>query len=112
MLSQRGWMIFMADLSAEVCFAAPQSQALMPITVTQGTSIRTAVMASLLPSMFPDYDFSCLPCGVFGQVVDDVLQAVHHSTHVGARFCNAVQRLVHVHDHVVGGQHAKQVGRC
>ena len=61
----------MADLSAEVCFAAPQNQALMPITVTQGTSIRTAVMGSLLPSMFPDYDFSCLPCGVFGQVVDD-----------------------------------------
>jgi putative ubiquitin-RnfH superfamily antitoxin RatB of RatAB toxin-antitoxin module len=64
-------MIFMADLSAEVCFAAPQSQALMPITVTQGTSIRAAVMGSPLPSMFPDYDFSCLPCGVFGQVVDD-----------------------------------------
>jgi uncharacterized protein len=39
--------------------------------VPQGTSIRTAVMGSLLPSMFPDYDFSCLPCGVFGQVVDD-----------------------------------------
>jgi putative ubiquitin-RnfH superfamily antitoxin RatB of RatAB toxin-antitoxin module len=31
-------------------------------------------MASLLPSMFPDYDFSCLPCGVFGQVVDDARQ--------------------------------------
>ena len=61
----------MADVPAELCFASPYLQALMPITVKRGTSIRTAVMGSLLPSMFPDYDFSCLPCGVFGQVVDD-----------------------------------------
>jgi len=61
----------MAELSVEVCFASPNRQALMSITVLQGTSIRRAVMGSELPSMFPEYDFSCLPCGVFGQVVGD-----------------------------------------
>ena len=71
MLSRRGWMISMADVPAELCFASPYLQALMPITVKRGTSIRTAVMGSPLPSMFPEFDFSCLPCGIFGQVVDD-----------------------------------------
>ena len=61
----------MADFPAEVCFASPDLQTLMPITVTQGTSVRAAVMGSILPSMFTEFDFSCLPCGVFGQVVDD-----------------------------------------
>lgn len=61
----------MADVSAAVCFALPHRQTLMPITVPQGTSIRRAVMDSKLPSMFPEFDFSCLPIGIFGQVVND-----------------------------------------
>lgn len=60
----------MAELSAEVCFASPCRQALIAVTVIQGTSIRAAVMQSLLPTMFPEYDFSGLPCGIFGQAVD------------------------------------------
>lgn len=61
----------MAEFSAEVCFASPGRQALIPVTLVQGTSVRAAVMRSLLPSMFPEYDFSCLPCGIYGQSVED-----------------------------------------
>jgi len=40
-----------------------------------------------------------------------VFQTVHDSTHGGTRCSNAVQRFVHVHDHVVGRIHGEQIGR-
>ena len=60
----------MPEFSAEVCFASPSRQALITVTVVKGTSIRATVMHSLLPSMFPEYDFSGLSCGIFGQAVN------------------------------------------
>ena len=58
-------------LSIEVVFATPTRQWLGRMAVSTGTSAREAILASPVPTEFPDFDFASCPLGVWGKPVDD-----------------------------------------
>ena len=64
-------------VAIEVVFAVPEKQEVIQIEVPSGTLIRDAVRLSCIESIFPSYDLSALPVGVWSEVKPDayVVQA-------------------------------------
>ena len=55
-------------VSIEVVFAVPEKQERVQIKVPSGTLIRDAVRLSFIDFLFPGYDLSALPVGVWNEV--------------------------------------------
>ena len=66
----------MPDINVEVVFATPESQRLCAIAVKDGTTVREAIAASGLESVFTAFDFDSAAIGVWGHEVtgDHVLR--------------------------------------
>jgi len=55
-------------VAIEVVFAVPEKQEVIQIEVPSGTLIHDAVRLSSIESLFPSYDLSSLPVGVWNEV--------------------------------------------
>lgn len=58
-------------IEIEVVYAAVDRQALRSISVTPGTTVRAAVLASDIASEFPELNLRECSLGIFGKVVAD-----------------------------------------
>jgi putative ubiquitin-RnfH superfamily antitoxin RatB of RatAB toxin-antitoxin module len=64
-----------ARLSIEVCYAAPQGQALIALELPEGATLQQAIEASGILRRYPDIDLGTQKVGVFGKLktLDTVL---------------------------------------
>lgn len=64
-----------AQLSVEVCYAAPHEQALIAVSVPAGATLQQALDASGILQRYPQIDLTTQKVGVFGKVkpLDTVL---------------------------------------
>ena len=64
-----------AHLSVEVCYASPQGQALIAVTLPEGATLKQALDASGILQRYPQIDLTTQKVGVFGKVkpLDTVL---------------------------------------
>ncbi|PCR97250.1 RnfH family protein [Pseudomonas fluorescens] len=58
-------------IEIEVVYAAVDRQVLRTISVAEGATVRTALLASGIDSEFPELDLAGCPVGIFGKVVAD-----------------------------------------
>jgi len=58
-------------IEIEVVYAAVDRQALLTLTVPVGTSVRAALLESVVAREFPELDLVNCPVGIFGRVVAD-----------------------------------------
>lgn len=65
-------------MPVEVAFALPESQVVIELLVPGGTTVLQAFEMSEIDSYFPDLDLTCLPRGVFGEVVPDATVLAPH----------------------------------
>lgn len=65
-------------IAVEVAYALPQSQSIIPLTVSQGTTAQEAVMQSGILLQYPDIAANQLVLGIFGKKAppETVLQAM------------------------------------
>ena len=56
-------------IEVEVVYAAVDRQRLLTVAVTQGTTVRAAVLASGIGREFPEVDLANCPVGIFGKQV-------------------------------------------
>jgi hypothetical protein len=56
-----------ALLSIEVCYARPQAQTLIAVTLPAGATVRDAIEASAIASRHPEIDPATMKIGVFGK---------------------------------------------
>ncbi|VVD80107.1 RnfH family protein [Pandoraea pneumonica] len=66
-----------AELSVEVCYALPNAQTIVALTLPQGATVGEAIERSGLLQKFPELDLSRMKAGVFGKV--RALDAAVHS---------------------------------
>lgn len=64
-------------ITVEVAYALPQSQSIIPLTVSQGTTAQEAIMQSGILLQYPDIAANKLVLGIFGKKAapETVLQA-------------------------------------
>ncbi|MDE1184080.1 RnfH family protein [Paraburkholderia sp.] len=55
-------------LSIEVCYAQPDGQALIPVILPEGATVKQAIDASGIVARFPTIDLSTQKVGVFGKL--------------------------------------------
>lgn len=55
------------EVRVEVAYAAPREQALLSITVPQGTTVREAIERSGIRERFPEIDLAVQKVGVFSR---------------------------------------------
>lgn len=65
-----------ATIPIQVCYALPETTAMLALTLPVGSSVKQAIDASGLLTRFPDIDLSVQKVGVFGKL--KVLDAVLH----------------------------------
>ena len=58
-------------IEVEVVYASVERQVLRTFTVSEGTSVRAALLASGMTDAFPELDLATCPVGIFGKVVAD-----------------------------------------
>ncbi|PMX03405.1 RnfH family protein [Pseudomonas sp. FW215-R2] len=58
-------------IEIEVVYAAVDRQVLRTISVAEGATVRTALLASGIDAEFPELDLAGCPVGIFGKVVAD-----------------------------------------
>ncbi len=70
-------MVEAETIAIEVAYALPNEQAIIPLQVVPGTTVREAILESGLLDRFRDIDLDSQKIGVFGKVVkpDTVVQA-------------------------------------
>jgi putative ubiquitin-RnfH superfamily antitoxin RatB of RatAB toxin-antitoxin module len=54
-------------IKIEVAFATAQQQKIIKLEVSESCTLRAAILQSQIASLFPEYDLSDLPLGVFGK---------------------------------------------
>lgn len=69
-----------AELSIEVCYALPNAQTIVALTLPQGATVGDAIERSGLLQKFPELDLSRMKAGVFGKV-----RALDAAVHAGDR---------------------------
>lgn len=69
-----------AELSVEVCYALPNAQTIVALTLPQGATVGEAIERSGLLQKFPELDLSRMKAGVFGKV-----RALDAAVHAGDR---------------------------
>ncbi|MGC7403395.1 RnfH family protein [Pandoraea pneumonica] len=69
-----------AELSIEVCYALPNAQTIVVLTLPQGATVGEAIERSGLLQKFPELDLSRMKAGVFGKV-----RALDAEVHAGDR---------------------------
>ncbi len=57
-----------ASIPVEVAYALPDTQVIIPLQVTSGSTIRAAIEQSGLLERFPDIDLSQNKVGIFGKL--------------------------------------------
>jgi putative ubiquitin-RnfH superfamily antitoxin RatB of RatAB toxin-antitoxin module len=57
------------SIRVEVCYAKPEVQAMVALTVSQGTTARQALERSGLPQRFPEIDVEAAVLGIRGKKV-------------------------------------------
>lgn len=57
-----------AELAVEVCYALPNTQAIVALTLPQGATVADAIERSGLLKQFPELDLARMKAGVFGKV--------------------------------------------
>lgn len=67
----------MADIQVEVVYALPEKQYLRTVTVTEGSTIEQAIIASGLPELRKDINLAENKVGIFSRAakLQDVVQA-------------------------------------
>ena len=58
-------------IEVEVVYAAVDRQVLLTVAVPAGTTVRAALLGSVLAQEFPELDLNQCPVGIFGKVVAD-----------------------------------------
>ncbi|MGO4311651.1 RnfH family protein [Pseudomonas sp. KB_15] len=58
-------------IEVEVVYAAVDRQVLLTVAVPAGTTVRAALLGSVLAQEFPELDLTQCPVGIFGKVVAD-----------------------------------------
>jgi len=56
-------------ISIEVAYARPDKQQIIPLDVTQGTSVYEGAKKSGIDQIFPEINFESVDMGIFGKVV-------------------------------------------
>tara|TARA_R110001599_G_scaffold28969_7_gene99650 strand:- start:20678 stop:20986 length:309 start_codon:yes stop_codon:yes gene_type:complete len=56
-------------MMVEVAYALPHKQKILSLTVSEGTTVRQAVMASAINEHFPEVDLLSCSVGIFGKAV-------------------------------------------
>ncbi|MGU7780349.1 RnfH family protein [Burkholderia sp. PU8-34] len=65
-------------LSIEVCYALPDRQTLIPVTLPDGATVREAIDASGVLALHPEIDLAQAKTGVFGKLAPlDAVLADH-----------------------------------
>src|SRR6478736_1485874 len=66
----------MQDLMAEVAYALPHEQVIIPVKITEGMTAETAIIASGITQKFPEIDLNVNKIGIFGKLskLDTVLR--------------------------------------
>ncbi|VVE89621.1 RnfH family protein [Pandoraea bronchicola] len=57
-----------SELNVEVCYALPDEQTIIPVTLPQGATMRDAIERSGVLQRFPELDLARVKAGVFGKV--------------------------------------------
>ncbi|MDR8730321.1 hypothetical protein FEQ05_05797 [Burkholderia pseudomultivorans] len=57
-----------AMLSIEVCYALPDRQTLIPVSLPEGATVRAAIEASGVLAMHPEIDLAHAKTGVYGKL--------------------------------------------
>lgn len=56
-------------MMVEVAYALPHKQKILSLTVSEGATVREAVMVSGINEHFPEVDLQSCPVGIFGKAV-------------------------------------------
>lgn len=66
----------MQDLMAEVAYALPEKQLIIPVKITEGMTAEAAIRASGIMEKFPEIDLGTNKIGLFGKLskLDTVLR--------------------------------------
>jgi len=56
-------------IDIEVAYATPEQQLILPVSVPEGTDLRSAVVLSGIIKAFPELDVHTAPLGLFGRKV-------------------------------------------
>jgi len=66
----------MQDLMAEVAYALPEKQLIIPVKITEGMTAEAAIRASGIMEKFPEIDLDINKIGIFGKLskLDTVLR--------------------------------------
>lgn len=64
-------------VAVEVAYATPEEQLIIPMQVTEGTTVIEAIELSNILSRFPEIDLNKIKVGIFSQIckLDTVLKA-------------------------------------
>lgn len=54
-------------MKVEVAYAKPESQALLPLEIPEGTTVGAAIQASGILNRFPEIELNTLSAGIFGR---------------------------------------------
>jgi putative ubiquitin-RnfH superfamily antitoxin RatB of RatAB toxin-antitoxin module len=57
-----------ASLSIEVCYARPDAQTVIAVTLPAGATVRDAIAASAVAARHPEIDLATAKVGVFGKL--------------------------------------------
>lgn len=63
----------------EVAYALPHKQKIISLTVSEGTTVRQAVMQSGIEEHFPELDVQACALGIFGKTVPKPVERVLNS---------------------------------
>jgi putative ubiquitin-RnfH superfamily antitoxin RatB of RatAB toxin-antitoxin module len=58
----------MADINIQVCYALPDTTAMLALTLPAGSTIKQAIDSSGVLARFPEIDLSVQKVGVFGKL--------------------------------------------
>jgi len=66
----------MQDLMAEVAYALPHEQVIIPVKITEGMTAEAAIISSGITQKFPEIDLTVNKIGIFGKLskLDTVLR--------------------------------------
>ncbi|WP_273745945.1 RnfH family protein [Morganella morganii] len=57
----------MSDISAEVCYALPDKQFLIPVKIHEGATVEAVILASGILSLWDDVDLTKNKVGIFSR---------------------------------------------
>ena len=58
-------------IQIEVAYATPENQAVIPLTLSIGTTVSNAIELSQIKQLFPELDITALPpVGIYGKKID------------------------------------------